>query len=339
MSKIDDVAKLAKVSKGTVSNVFSRKRPISEGVRRRVLEASKELNYIPNSIARSLVTKQMMTIGLNIPFAKNMFFNSFQNHLINGVVYEASTNNYRILLDTFSQEEVELPYLSSFPIDGAIIIDPKKEDSRIEFLHQVNMPFVVIGKPSNSNIKDIAYVDNNNEQVGYDTCKYLIEKGHQHIMFLNAPEVMTVSLDRKKGYEQALLDYQIEYQEYFHQFKKDIKTAASDFGYEATLGILGDQKNKVTAIIADEDKVAIGVLRALSALNLSVPEDVSVIVISGDPSMTHQTEPPLNTVDLRASLLGSSAVSMLLNKLRDKTGDSLTIVDAKIIERGSCISI
>jgi DNA-binding LacI/PurR family transcriptional regulator len=339
LSKIDDVAKLARVSKGTVSNVFSRKRPISEAVRKRVLEASEKLKYIPNHIARSLVTKQTMAIGLNIPFAKNIFFNSFQNLLINGVVSEAASKNYRILIDTISQEEVDLPYLSSFPIDGAIIIDPKNEDDRIALLHQVQMPFVVIGKPFNSNVKDIAYVDNNNEQIGYDICKYLITKGHEHIMFLNAPEAMTVSLDRKKGYEDALSDHQIESQEYYHHFKKDLKTNASDFGYETTLKILGDQTKLVTSIIADEDKVAMGVLRALSVLNLNVPEDVSVIVISGDPTTAHQTDPPLTTMDLRASLLGSSAVNILLNKLGIIEGayQLNTIIDAEIIERGSCI--
>jgi DNA-binding LacI/PurR family transcriptional regulator len=338
MSKIDDVAKLAKVSKGTVSNVFSRKRPISEAVRTRVLEASKELKYIPNHIARSLVTKQTMTIGLNMPFAKNIFFNSFQSQLINGVISEASSKNYRILIDTIVQEDVELPYISSFPIDGAIIINPKNEDDRIEFLHEVNMPFVVIGTPSNANITDISYTDNNNEQIGYDACEYLLTKGHENIIFLNAPEVMTVSLDRKKGFERAFSDHGITLQPYSHHFKQSQRIDSADFGYESTLNIMGEHKKPVTAIIADEDKVAMGVLRALTALNLNVPGDVSVIVISGDTTTAHQTDPPLTTMDLRASLLGSSAVNMLLNKLGIVEGDPQfrTIIEAQIIERGSC---
>lgn len=341
MAKIDDVAKLANVSKGTVSNVFSRKRPISEAVRKRVLDASKELNYIPNHIARSLATKQTMTIGLNIPYAKNIFFNSFQNHLINGVVSEASAKNYRILIDTISQEKVELPYLSSFPIDGAIIIDPKNEDDRIEFLHQIRMPFVVIGKPSNGKIEDIASVDNDNEQIGYDTCAYLLARGHKHIVFLNAPEVMTVSLDRKKGFERAFADYQIDCWPYFHHFKPNLKKDAAEFGYEITLQIIAEQKKTVTAIMADEDKMAIGVLRALFAMGLNVPGDISVIVISGDPTTARQTEPALTTVDLRASLLGSTAVTILLRKLGIVEGDAplRTIIDAKMIERSSCVSV
>lgn len=339
MAKIDDVARLARVSKGTVSNVFSRKRPISEDVRRRVLEASKQLNYVPNAIARSLVTKQTMTIGLNIPFGHNMFFNSFQIRLMNGVVHEASKNNYRILLDTFSQEEVDLPYLSSFPIDGAILIDPKQEDHRINNLNQFRLPFVVIGTPSNSQINDLVCVDNDNVKVGYNACRYLIEKGHRRILFLNAPEIMTVSLDRKRGFEQALSDCRIAQDACLHRYKPNVKLPAFDFGYETTLQIFGEQKNAATAIIADEEDVAAGVLRALSALDLRVPQDVSVLVISGDPDAAHRTEPPLTTMDLQASLLGSHAVRIVLDMLNGKEVPSRTIVKARIIEKGSCIAV
>lgn len=87
MAKIDDVARLAGVSKGTVSNVFSQKRPTSKKVTERVLNASKELNYVPNHIARSLVTKKTMAIGLTIPHG-HFFFSVFHNQFINGVVLE-----------------------------------------------------------------------------------------------------------------------------------------------------------------------------------------------------------------------------------------------------------
>ncbi|CAM4505127.1 DNA-binding LacI/PurR family transcriptional regulator [Paenibacillus endophyticus] len=341
MSKIDDVAKLANVSKGTVSNVFSRKRPISAAVAERVLEASKQLNYIPNHIARSLATKQTMTIGLHIPFVNHIFFNSFQTHIISGITSHAATRNYRILLDTISQQDLDLPNHSSLPMDGAVIIDPTKEDERIKLLHGVNMPFVVIGKPSNSDIEEFTYVDNDNVQIGYDTCKYLIEKGHKHIMFLNAPEAMTVSVDRKKGFEKAFEEHHVEQQSYFHHFKPSLKQESVDFGYNKTLEMLGDLQLKVTAIIADDDQLAMGVLRALSALKLAVPEEMSLIVISGDPSIAQKTEPLLTTMDLRPFYLGEMAVNMLFRKLNIAKGtvSNETIVQASIIEKGSCRSI
>ncbi|MFD0959671.1 LacI family DNA-binding transcriptional regulator [Paenibacillus chungangensis] len=338
MSKIDDVAKLANVSKGTVSNVFSRKRPISAEVARRVLEASKQLNYVPNHIARSLATKQTMTIGLNIPFVNHIYFNSFQTHLINGIVARAATKKYRVLLDTLSQGELDLPNLSSLPMDGVILIDPAEEDERIELLHQFSIPYVVIGRPANSDIDHISYVDSDNVQIGYDTGRYLLELGHEHIVFLNVPEKMTVAVDRKKGFELAMQEQGIPKPNYSHHFRPELKLEPSAFGYMKTMELLGETGTKVTAIIADDESLAMGVLRALTVLKLSVPEDISLIVISGDPSLAQKTEPLLTTVDLCASRLGEAAVDTLFKKMKIVQGDTEPngMIQAKIIEKNSC---
>lgn len=118
MSKIDDVAKLAKVSKGTVSNVYSGKRPTSEDVRRRVFKAARELKYFPNHIARSLVTKETMIIGLKIPFAQDKLMGGLHTKLVNGVIAQAALSNYRVLIDTIPPKGLEVKHLSTDPMDG-----------------------------------------------------------------------------------------------------------------------------------------------------------------------------------------------------------------------------
>lgn len=342
MTKIDDVAKLANVSKGTVSNVFSQKRPISKQVKERVLNAAKELNYTPNHIARSLVTKKTMTIGLNIPYTKNLFLSNFHTNLINGVITEASLLNYRILIDTLSQEDIELPYISSIPMDGVVILDPKIEDPRIDLLSQLGVPFVVIGKPFNSRLKrKIAYVDNNNEEMAYEVTQLLINKGHERILYLNAPTTMTVSHERKRGFLKALSDNKIDSIKSTNYYKDNTKEDPSKYGYDITKRFFSDVTCQFTAIIADTDKVALGALSALKSLNKSVPKDVSLIALSDDLVLSHQTEPPLTTVDLRSSRLGSEAVKLLFNQM-DLIDDSIsqrTIVDAQINQRGSCVNI
>ncbi len=334
MAKIDDVAKLANVSKGTVSNVFGRKRPVSKEVRERVLKAAKQLNYTPNHIARSLTTKQTMIIGLKIPYSKHLTLSSFQQNLISGVVTEASLYNYRVLIDTLAQDSVELPYLTTDPIDGVIILDPKREDERIALLHELNTPFVVIGKPQNSNVENVSFVNNNNEEIAFEVCDFLIQQGHEKILFLNAPESVTVSHDRKRGFLRAFHKNRLPCSERDNVFKKDMLEDPGTYGYEATLTYLVDQE--YTAVIADTDKVALGILRALKELGKAVPDDVSVIAFSDDPVLSQGIDPPLTAVDLFASKLGSEAVKLLFSIMtkQDEVEQSV-IVRAKLNVRKS----
>jgi DNA-binding LacI/PurR family transcriptional regulator len=341
MAKIDDVARLAKVSKGTVSNVFSQKRATSKEVTERVMKVSRELNYVPNHIARSLVTKKTMAIGLTIPHG-NFFFSSFHNQFINAVILEASYYGYRVLLDMIPLQKVKTPFLSSYPIDGAIVMSPTIEDERIDLMHLERIPFVTVGRVMNSDISNPSSVDNDNVKISYIICKYLIDMGHQNIMFLNANELMTVSMDRKKGFLKAMEDHHIEVEEHMIHHKPALHSSEyMNYGYEETANILGTHKKKVTAIIADDDRTAFSVLNAVKDLTLRVPEDVSIFVVCGDLSMMYQSNPSLTGMDLQPSELGVQSVKLLMQKLDVLQLDypENIIIDGKIIERNSCSPI
>jgi DNA-binding LacI/PurR family transcriptional regulator len=341
MAKIDDVAKLAKVSKGTVSNVFSQKRPTSNDVKERVMRVSKQLNYVPNHIARSLVTKKTMAIGLTIPHG-SFFFSAFHTQFINGVILEAAYYGYRVLLDMIPLQKVKTPFLSSYPIDGAVVMRPTTDDERINLMHAEQIPFVTVGKVMNSNIDGAYSVDNDNEQIIYSICKYLIDMGHQNLMFLNANELMTVSIDRKAGFMKAMKDYQLVVEEHMIHHKPDLDSSEyMNYGYEETINILGKQKKNVTAIIADDDRTAFSVLNAIKDLNLRVPEDVSLFVICGDLSMMVQSNPSLTSMDLQPSELGVQSVRLLMHQIGVLQGDfpGNVIIESKIIERSSCSTI
>jgi DNA-binding LacI/PurR family transcriptional regulator len=341
MANIDDVARLAKVSKGTVSNVFSQKRPTSKEVTERVMDVSRKLNYVPNHIARSLVTKKTMAIGLTIPHG-SFFFSAFHTQFINGVILEASYYGYRVLLDMIPLQKVKTPFLSSYPIDGAVVMSPTIDDERINLMHLGQIPYVTVGKVMNANIDSAASVDNDNPMIIYSICKYLLDKGHRNIMFLNANELMTVSIDRTTGFIKVMKDHQIKVEEHMIHYKPAIlSNEYMDYGYEETIHTLGKFKKKVTAIIADDDRTAFSVMNAIKDLKLSVPEDVSLFVICGDLSMMVQSNPPLTSMDLQPSELGVQSVRLLMQKLDVIKGDfpENTIIDSKIIERNSCSSI
>lgn len=341
MAKIDDVAKLANVSKGTVSNVFSQKRPTSKEVKERVLRVSEQLNYVPNHIARSLVTKKTMAIGLTIPHG-NFFFSAFHTQFINGVILEASYYGYRVLLDMIPLQKVQTPFLSSYPIDGAVVMRPTTNDERIHLMDSENIPFVTVGRVMNPTVLNAYSVDNDNKEVSYHICKYLIEKGHRNIMFLNANELMTVSIDRKEGFIKAMEDYHLPVEEHMIHHKPDLSSNVyMDYGYEETMVTLGELKKGVTAIIADDDRTAFSALNAMKDLNLKVPQDVSVFVICGDLSMMIQSNPSLTSMDLQPSELGAQSVRLLMKQLGVLAADVQrnVIIQSKIIERNSCSTL
>ena len=337
MPKIDDVAKLAKVSKGTVSNVFSKKRPISKEVTKRVLEAAKELKYTPNHIARSLATKQTMTIALNIPYSKNLTLSNFHTNLISGVITEASKQNYRILIDTLSQEQLDLPFMSGNAVDGVILLDPRVDDNRLEYLTHFNIPTVVIGEPSEKYLDAVSYVDNNNAEITYEVTTHLLEKGHDRILYLNAPYSMTVSKVREQGFLQAYCNAGKSTEFAVVHFKESLKEDPTIYGYEKVMKYFYDRAVNYTAIIADTDRVALGAYKALKELNLRVPEDVSIMALSDDLVLAHELDPPLSTVDMQATVLGHESVKILFNQLG--VGNYLPakakIVEAKFNIRGS----
>lgn len=341
MAKIDDVARLANVSKGTVSNVFSQKRRTSKEVTERVLRVSRQLNYVPNHIARSLATKKTMAIGLTIPHG-NFFFSAFHNQFINGVILEASYYGYRVLLDMIPAQQVKTPFLSSYPIDGAVVMSPTTEDERIHLMQMENIPFVTVGKVMNSDIKNALSVDNDNQTIIYNICKYLLDRGHRNIMFLNANELMTVAIVRNKGFIQALTDHDIQVEDHMIHHKPAIlSNDYMDYGYEETIRTLGKLDKKVTAIIADDDRTAFSVLNALKDLELRVPEDISLFVICGDLSMMVQSNPSLTSMDLQPSELGAQSVRLLMHKLGVLEGDypDHVIIESKIVERNSCAEL
>jgi DNA-binding LacI/PurR family transcriptional regulator len=315
MSKIDDVAKLAKVSKGTVSNVFSGKRPTSKEVKKRVLEAAKKLNYSPNHIARSLVTKQTMIIGLKMSYGKNLFLTSWHTHLISGVLKEAALRNYRVLIDTIPQKDLYRPYLSTDPMDGVIVLGPKKVDERIDYLKETGIPFVIIGTHRQ---EGIAYVDSNNEEMVFNVTRLLIKKGHQRILFLNAPEAKTVSYERERGFFRAFRENNLSVKETDNIYNEHPLEDPTLYGYKITKNLFEQAKEiNYTAIIADTDQVALGVLKALKELDKNVPKDVSLVALSDDFVLSHEIDPPLTTVKLFPEKLGEEAVKLLIEKIEN----------------------
>lgn len=335
MATIDDVAREAGVSKGTVSNVFTKNRPVSRDVSERVLSAARRLNFRPNYLARTLTTKQTRIIGLNMS-AENMKFSQFHLSLINGVLRNCYNHGYRLLINTTSANyDNRVEYLTSDPVDGQIILDPTMDDQRLKDLTTLGIPLVVVGRPPDDLKNAICYVDNDNVETAREVTTYLIDLGHTAIVFLNSEKVRTVAEDRSKGYRMAHYENGLNINESFICNKPANQTSV-DFGCDMLQKLI-EQGDRPTAVITDTDKMALGVYRAAAKLGWQIPRDLSVFAFSEDSVFSPEFEPPLTGVRLNAEWLGTEAINILLERL---SADNLPVkkvyVPSELVIRSSC---
>ena len=206
---IKDVAKKAGVSISTVSRVINDSKPVTDEVKQKVLDVIKETGYVPNPLARSLVTKKSQLIGVIVPEVSD----SFVSELVNGIEEVAKMYDYDILLaNTYSDKEQELKSLNLLrakQVEGIVMMSWKVDEEHLEYIQNCRMPAVYVSKTARN--YDVYSVSISNTDATYDMTKYLIDKGHKNISFIMTSEDDTVlEAERYLGFEKAMNDNKIE---------------------------------------------------------------------------------------------------------------------------------
>ncbi|MGG6311337.1 LacI family DNA-binding transcriptional regulator [Paenibacillus macerans] len=335
MTNMSDVAKVAGVSKSTVSNVFSGKRAISEAVRKKVLISAEQLNYRPNYFARSMVTKETRIIGV-VMDSEKVKFSQYNISFFNGVLKECNRQGYRLLIDTLPNEyRKQVTQMTSEPVDGEIILDPMAVDPRIQERFASQRVMTIIGKPPTRYEAKLSYVNNDNILAAKTATDYLLSLGHRNILLVNAVKKHTVSQDRKTGYLQAYANIGLTPDEHYAVFR-DESVSSVEYGYSTAKRFL--QKHpEITAVIADTDQIALGVYRAAAELDLDVPGNLSVIAFNNNTVYPNEFNPPLTCIELNGEILGQEATKLLIEQLQAKeTLVKQVIIQSKLVERASC---
>ncbi|MDU7242161.1 LacI family DNA-binding transcriptional regulator [Clostridium sp.] len=327
---IKDVAREANVATSTVSRVLSNSHKISDKTKEKVNEAIKKLNYTPNIIARGLANNRTRILAVILPKeAEDIFSNPFFVQAMKGISIYAQKENYYIMY-AFKQEgkddkEWFKKFIDSNLVDGICLLNSKENDDTINYLNDIEFPFVVIGRPDEVN--NVLWVDNNNVKAMYDLVQMLIEYGHKEIAFIGAKANLNVSRDRLKGYKQALIDNGIE-------IKNSLIYEAEEFtqinGSYAINKIL--DSNRPTAVVATDDLLAFGAQETLNELGV---KNMSIAGFNNIPMSEYQN-PPLSSVDINAEELGFYATKLIIDKLEEKSSNRNSyIIDTKLIERES----
>ncbi|WP_034552508.1 LacI family DNA-binding transcriptional regulator [Carnobacterium funditum] len=332
---IKDVAKKAGVATSTVSRTIQDHSSISEKTKKKVRSVMKELGYQPNLAARGLVNKNMRTIGVILPVSDgSVFKNPFFLEMIRGISKACNEKKYMVALASGTTEEELLESIQTMAkggrADGFIVLYSKKKDRVIDYLHREKLFYAMIGKPYEYE-NEIVYVDNDNQLAGKDATDYLLALKHEKIAYIDKKFDQMMSKERLAGYKQALMLAKIEMNP-----KYIIQGQTKNNGLEEQVRKLFSSENPPTAIVAGDDLIAMELIYLLKEINLSIPEDVSIISFNNS-IFTEMVQPTLTSIDLHVTYLSEQVVEKLVDFIEGKQTLAIKVIlPHEIIERKSC---
>lgn len=310
MVTIYDIAKRAGVSPMTVSRVINNSARISEKTRRKVEEAIRELDYIPNKSARSLISKETKRVALVISDISNPFF----TNIARGAEDKALQAGYQLILgnsdENTAKEGKYMDLLIATGVDG-VLIAPADDTSvgNLRKLAKRNIPFVLLDRYVDH--LDADFVSGDNTDTTYKLVNHLIERGHTKIVLINGPANVSNARERGRAFQDALALAGLP-------FSPDsiIETHYKQDNLEdivRSLVSLGESK-RPTAILAANNFIGVNTLRALRSLGIRVPEDVAVACFD-DPETIPDYNPFLTVAAQPAYDMGFIGMQLLIERM------------------------
>jgi DNA-binding LacI/PurR family transcriptional regulator len=323
---IRDVARQAGVSHQTVSRVINGSNDVLPETRAAVQAAIEELGYRPSAIARSMARGLTHTLAIISPNLTDYTFAS----IIEGAEVEARQHNYFVLSSSASDPQAFRSLVDELVghrrVDGLIVINPYADE---RYMH-VPKDFPVVFVGARSHDKEVCSISLDDENVAYEAARHLTSLGHTRIAVVTGPMAEDCSQDRLEGFRHALGEAGIPLDESL-VFEGDWSASS---GRDALLVFI-QKENPPTAVFAQNDRMAMGVMRAAREVNLIVPDQLSVIGVDDMP-LSSYFDPPLTTMRQDMPLIGSKAAYMLLDILQKKNLEPREIkLPAQLVVRQS----
>jgi DNA-binding LacI/PurR family transcriptional regulator len=310
---IHDVAAQSGVSYQTVSRVINEMPDVADATRQRVTKVLDRLGYRPNLTARHLVSRRSTVIGV-VTFATGLYGPS---QIVLNVERAARANGYNIMFAGIPEENVEeihraVDTLCAHRVAGILMHLPLEIDLRR--LRDVCKTVPVVAIDSDFGF-EVPSVFVQQEKASRMLTKHLIDLGHKQIAYLRAPVVWRASRLRYQGWLKALKAARL----------KPGPCIEGDWssrgGFEATLELIKHHKNRFTALVAANDQMALGAIRAFEENGLQVPRDVSIVGFDDIPEAAF-FRPPLTTVKQDFDAVGKLGVRCLIDQFNNETPPS-----------------
>lgn len=327
---IKDIARACDVSLSTVSLVLNNNPRISAETRAKVLEAVERFGYQPNAFARSLASKSSQALSVVVPHLNHVFADVYFGEIVSGIYEQASDLGFKVLLDVadtrFLTSKEYLKLVKSRRVDGMLFIGSSVYD---EFLLEFeNSPYALLLVNHYFPGKKLNYIAADYAQTGSLAASHLLELGHREIGILAGTNTHTAR-DFQRTFNDTCAAAGLP--------SSGILWADGWFteqgGYEGVQWLL-QRKPNITAIMAGNDKMAIGAMRCLKEKGLRVPEDISVMGVDDVPLASFSI-PGLTTVRHELYQIGRQAVEGLLSVVRKQTTTSQRVLPAKLVVRES----
>lgn len=315
MVTIKDVAKLAGVSPSTVSRALNNSPLISEKTKARVREIAEKLGYERNELARGLVTGTSGALGLIVPDITNPFF----AEIAKGVGDVAHAHGYGVLLCTtegdLDREARYLRFLRRKRVDGLILSAVTADDPNLPELLHSSIPFILVSRLVRG--LDVPFVVGDDRMGARLALEHLIQLGHREIAFIGGPPNVQSSQDRMEEFRRVLREYGLPERRGWAVFADFTQTA----GREAAQKLL-QRHPRPTAIFAANDVIALGVMEAAESLDISIPEELSLV---GYDDISYAALPriQLTTVAQPAYAMGQIAAEYLLGVCEGEAQEQL----------------
>jgi LacI family transcriptional regulator len=327
---IRDVARQANVAIGTVSRVLNGHKSVSEDVRRRVLKAIKKLNYEPDRVAQSM----RLGITRTVACATREISIPGYGAIVNAAEEVLRSRGYTLLLAiTDERKERELELLRIFQqrrVDAIIMTTSSEEDAELsKRIKQLDIPVVLLDREIPREL-DAVTIDHRRGVCA--ATEYLLGLGHTRIALLTGNPTMRPARERIAGFKEAFAHIGR------HANQGVVRTGgfSAEFGFREASSLLS-AGTRPTAIIAGGMGMLSGVLQAVRARGLVIPDDISVIA-GADSDLAALTTPSITAVRWSGTDEGRMAVQLLLNRLGGNRASAAqrVMLSTELITRESC---
>ena len=320
---IHDVAKLAGVNSSTVSRVLNGKTTITQETKERVYAAMRELDYHPNSVARSLASGLSGAIGVVVDAQDaDAFSNVFFSRSLFAIEQVAQQRGYQVLIANGAKSHggtVE-SLIKEHKVDGLILPPSTVKPALMKLID--SFPYVVLGMPDSLR-GDTCWVDNNNEQGAELAVQHLLAHGYKRVAYLGGDQKRGFTKRRVRGFHNIL--------------GNAARVFSTDGTVEDATAVSREalcMSEKPDAFICNDNMTAFGLLKACRETGVRVPEDLGVVTFDNYP-LAEFTDPPLTIVDIDTAMLGEQSAQLLFRQIEDTAGKQQIMLSTVLVARKS----
>ena len=319
----EEIARLAGVSRSTVSRVINGYSNVPPKTKEKVERVIREYGYIPNTSARNLAGKPGNTIGLFFveygELEENIIHSSpFYSEFLANAIDRLKKRGYQLVVSIINKttdfDMVEMAFVNK-TMSGCILMGDIVPNSVLERLGNIGCPTMLVNQRTAVDFPNIYLMNTENYKGAYQATQLLIKHGHRRIAHITGSIEKTSIKERFEGYRDCLLHNQVPvidsyiYHSHIHR---------AESGYQAVIALIRDNKeNEPTAIFAANDLLAFGAMKGLKELGIKVPGDISIVGYD-NAEMSQYMSPPLTTIQVRVEKIAHMTIDGLLRIIEKK---------------------